>query len=164
MPTPKQLSTARHRKNTQRRSFPRQRKFVFPRRVLIRRRSARKGWRLRHPFCCFGEIALRRGLKSSPRRGNLRDAVCAWCDALFPRALRVIQGFSLNARKQTDFILALLRGHKGHLEEGRGNLGTPFAPSAPPCSREHCELFRVSRFAPGGTHSLRRAAVRRPFS
>ena len=97
-------------------------------------------------------MALRRGLKSSPRRGNLRDAVCAWCDALFPRALRVIQGFSLNARKQTDFILALLRGHKGHLEEGRGNLGTPVAPGATPCSREHSGLFRVFPRRRGNTH------------
>ena len=82
----------------------------------------------------------------------MQDAVCAQCAALFLRALRVIQGFPLNARKQTDFILALLRGHKGHLEEGRGNLGTPFAPGATPCSREHSGLFRVFPRRRGNTH------------
>ena len=159
-PKPKQLSTAKDRKNTQRRSFPRQRKFVFPRGVLIRRRAARKGWRLRHPFCCFREshgqkpitsshfggdskvpleegrgfcgmafapgaprcsrencglfkvfliapeacrsyIRSSEGTQRPPRRGkrDFRNAVCAQCAALFPRALRVIQGFSAMPRK-----------------------------------------------------------------
>ena len=51
--------------------------------------------------------------------------------------------FPRSPRKHADLVFALLRGLKGHLEEERGILGTPFASSAPRCSREHCGLFRV---------------------
>ena len=41
------------------------------------------------------------GTQWSPRRGkkDFRNAVCVQCAALFPRALRVIQGFSAMPRK-----------------------------------------------------------------
>ena len=78
-PTPKQLSTARHRKNTQRRSFPRQRKTHLSeecpyQKTLSKKRVAPSPAFLlpRRQSCPHIDpiIALRRGLKGSPRRGK----------------------------------------------------------------------------------------------
>ena len=77
MPTPKQLSTARHRKNTQRRSFPRQRKTHLFEEGLYQKTLSKKRVALSPAFllprrqsCLHIDhiLALRRGLKGSPRR------------------------------------------------------------------------------------------------
>ena len=113
--------------------------------LLLRRESRPKADHL---------IALRRGLESSPRRGK------RFCGMAFapgaPRCSRencgLFRVFPRSPRKHADLIFALLRGLKGHLEEERGILGTPFASSAPRCSREHCGLFRVFPRCRGSTH------------
>ena len=77
MPTPKQLSTARHRKNTQRRSFPRQRKTYLSEEGLYQKTRSKKkvapspAFLLSRRRSCIHIdhiIALRRGLKGSHRR------------------------------------------------------------------------------------------------
>ena len=115
--------------------------------LLLRRESRPKADHL---------IALRRGLESSPRRGK------RFCGMAFapgaPRCSRencgLFRVFPRSPRKHADLIFALLRGLKGHLEEERGILGTPFASSAPRCSREHCGLFKVFRSATPRKHTF----------
>ena len=150
MPKAEQVSEGKRHTKTQgevlqMKTLSKKRVAPSPSFLLLQRESRPKADRL---------IALRRGLESSPRRGK------RFCGMAFapgaPRCSRencgLFRVFPRSPRKHADLIFAPLRGLKGHLEEERGILGTPFASSAPRCSREHCGLFRVFPRCRGSTH------------
>ena len=102
-------------------------------------------------------LLLRRGRTSEgtekfPSKREFAGCSLRMVRRAVPASTAGYSGFFPERPEANRFILALLRGHKGHLEEGRGNLGTPVAPGATPCSREHSGLFRVFLRRRGNTH------------